>query len=189
MATPIGDEPEVITGPGALYVAPFGTPLPAEFDDTLNAAFTEVGFTTSGHEWNYTTERQEIRVAERLRPIRYQAGSTTATWGFTMAQYSPESLKLAIPGTEVETTVGGTVKVTLPKTSGLERYTVVHKSESGKIVHVLVKCMLSMSGASTFGSIDSTDIAGLQVEAAVEENSGGDDAFVLFDESVYEWSS
>ena len=87
MATPVGSEPEVITGPGRLLVAPFGTALPADFDDVLDAAFVEVGFTTGGHEFTFSTERQEIKVAERLRPIRYQAGSTSAMWSFALAQY------------------------------------------------------------------------------------------------------
>jgi hypothetical protein len=189
MASPVGAEPEVSTGPGALYIAPYGTALPEDFDDTLNAAFTEVGFTTSGHEFTFSTEKQEIKVAERLRPIRYQAGSTSATWVFTMAQYSPDNIQLAVPGATVTSTAGGSVKVTLPKTAGTERYTIVHKSESGEVVHVLVKCMLSMTGSSTFSAVDSADVAGIQVEASIEENSAGDDAFILFDESVYSWSS
>lgn len=189
MASPTGAEPEVVTGPGKLYVAPYGTALPEEFDDTLDPEFVEVGFTSSGHEFTFSTEKQEIRVAERLRPIRYQAGTTSATWVFTMAQYSPENLALAVPGTTVTTTAGGSVKVLLPKTAGLERYTLVHKSENDKIVHVLVKCMLGMTGASTFGAVDTADVAGIQVEASIEENSAGDDAYVLFDEATYAVSS
>lgn len=185
MASPIGSESTVSTGPGVLLLAPYGTALPADFDEVLPAGYTEVGFTTSGHEFTFSTEKQEIKVAERLRPIRYQAGSTSATWVFTMAQYSPENIALAVPGATVETTPGGSVKVTLPKTAGLDRYTLIHKSESGKVVHVLVKCMLSMTGASTFGAVDSADVAGIQVEAAIEENSAGDDAYILFDEAVY----
>lgn len=186
--TPEGAEPEVITGPGALFVAPYGIPgstPPTEFDGTLDTNFVEVGFTTGGHEWTFSTEKQEIKVAERLRPIRYQAGSTSAMWSFALAQYSPENLQLAIPGAEIETTLGGTVKVTLPKTAGDQRYTLVHRSESGKVTHVLMKCFLTMTGSSAFGAVDSTDVAAITVEASLEENSGGDDAYILFDESVY----
>lgn len=185
MATPVGSEPEVMTGPGVLYVAPFGTALPADFDDTLNTAFVEVGFTTGGHEWTFSTDKQEIKVAERIRPIRYQAGSATATWSFSLAQYSPENIRLAVPGATVENTVGGSVKVTMPKTAGSDRYSLVHVSESGKVVHVLAKCYLTMSGSSTFGAVDSTDVAAITVEASLEENSAGDDAYILFDEALF----
>lgn len=189
MASPVGSEPEVVTGPGVLYVAPYGTALPEDFNDTLDPEFVEVGFTTGGHEFSLETEKQEIRVAERLRPIRYQAGSTNATWTFALAQYSPESLVLAVPGTTITTTAGGSVKVTFPSSAGDERYTLVHQSESGKVLHVLVKCYLTMTGSSTFASVDSTDVAAITIEASIEENSAGDDAYVLFDESVYAVSS
>jgi hypothetical protein len=188
MASPEGLEPEVSTGPGVLLIAPYGTALPDELSDypaTLDPDFVEVGFTTSGHEFVFSSEKQEIKVAERLRPIRYQAGSTSATWTFTMAQYSPSNIALAIPGATVTTTVGGAIKVTLPKTAGTNRYSLVHVSESGLVMHVLAKCLLSMTGSSTFGGVDSADPTGITVEASIEENSSGDDAYILFDESVY----
>ena len=77
----------------------------------------------------------------------------------------------------------------MPKTAGTDRYTLVHVSESGKVVHVLVKCFLTMTGSSTFGAVDSTDVAAVTVEASLEENSAGDDAYILFDASVFAVSS
>lgn len=191
--SPEGYEPEVMTGPGVLFVALYGTPLPTSWDTgttPLDSNFTEVGFTTGGHEWTFATEKQEIKVAERIRPIRYQAGSATATWTFTLAQYSPDNIRLAVPGATIDdTSVPGTIKVTMPKSAGLTRYSLVHVSESGKVVHVLAKCYLTMTGSSAFGAVDSTDVAAIEIEASLEENSNGDDAYILFDDALYSVSS
>lgn len=183
--SPTGAEPEVLTGPGNLYIAPYGTALPTTFDEALNAAFTELGFTTSGHGFTYSTDKVEVRVAERLKPIRYQAGSTSAMWTFSLAQYSPLNLEKAIPGATISTATG-TVKVTLPKTAGQDRYSLIHVSESGRVVHVLTKCYLTMSGESSLGAVDSGDPLAISVEASIEEAAAGeDDAYILFDDSVF----
>lgn len=189
--SPTGDVGELLVGAGNLYIAPYGTTLPVDFDDTLDAAFTELGFTTSGHTWSYQSSPSELRVAERLRPVKFVPGSSTASFSCTLAQYSPANIQKAIPGTEVAASVSGdSVKVTIPKAAGQERYSLIHVSESGLVVHVFTKCLISMSGESAFSSVDSADVAGISIEASIEEAGvGEDDIFILFDSASYDTGS
>ena len=195
MASPTGAEPEVLTGPGSLLIGEYGVVvLPTDTDfatwpitdpESVFSGFTELGFTTSGHGFTYSTDKVEVRVAERLRPIRYQAGSTSAMWTFSLAQYSPSNIAKAIPGAVV-TAGTNAVKVTLPKSAGTTRYSLIHVSESGQVVHVIAKAYLTLSGEATMGGVDSGDPLAISVEASIEEAATDeDDVAIYFDDSVF----
>lgn len=195
MASVVGDADLVRTGPGRILLAPVGTALPTDFNAALDAAFVEVGFTTSGSTLGITQDRLPVRVAERLREIRNQAGASSMVFSFTMVQISPANLARVIAGGTTITGTGAngygadTTVFIFPKTTGSQRYSLVHESEDGRERTVLARCFITAAGDLVNNPVDSADPRGLPIEAAVEENSdatlgGGNDAYMLFDTTL-----
>src|SRR4051812_7208957 len=91
----VGDADQVRIGPGKLWVAPFGTPLPVTLAATPDSAFRELGFTTEGSVVSYTQTSEGVEVAERLRPIKQIITGVEMTFEVTLAQLNPENLQLA----------------------------------------------------------------------------------------------
>lgn len=195
MASPQGNSNLVRTGPGRILIGPVGsTTLPAAWDEVLDTDLVEIGFTTGGSNLSITQERLPVRVAERLREIRNQAGASSMVFSFTMAEISPANLAKVIAGGTVTAAAGttpngltvgaGTTAFTFPKTTGQQRYVVVHESEDNRERTVLARCFITAAGDLTNNPADTADPRGLPIECAVEDNPTGEDAYILFDSSL-----
>lgn len=195
MASVVGNADLVRTGPGRILLAPVGTLLPLDHNDALAAAFVEVGFTTGGSTLGITQDRLPVRVAERLREIRNQAGASSMVFSFSMVELSPVNLAKVIAGGVVTEAGGtlpnaggvvaaGTTAFTFPKSTGSQRYSLVHESEDGLERTVLARCFITAAGDLVNNPVDSADPRALPIEAAVEENSNGPDAYILFDAAL-----
>lgn len=189
MASPVGNADLVrAIGPGEIFMGlTQDVTLPAELpgDTAFDTSLVSVGFTTGGSSISLSTERIPVRVAERLREVRFKPGPSSAMIGFAMAEVGPKNLQLAIPGATVEQTTAGSTRVVMPKTAGNERYTVVWVSEDSLVACVLSRCFVSMTGELVAGPADSGDPAALTVECAVEDAGPGvHDLYWLFDASL-----
>lgn len=190
MAVVTGDADLVRIGPGALYVAPYGTPLPVDVNEALNAAFREVGFTVDGSELTYSQTSDGVSVAERLRPIKSIITAVDMTFTFTMSELSPENLALAMnadPAVYV-TTATDTVTFAWPKSGGVDRASIVWQADDDLERLVLAKCFAG--GDISIPRRKGVDQAAVGVTFTIEENSdatilGGDDARYLANTSLF----
>lgn len=170
MATVVGNAEQVRVGPGALYVAPFGTALPTTLGGTLNAAFVEVGFTTEGSNLSYSQTSDGVEVAERLRPITTIITGVEMTFDFIFAQLNPDNLALAMnagAGSISETT--DEVVFTWPKSGGTSRVSIVWQSDDDLERLVLAKCFAG--GDISIPRRKGVEPAAVGVTFTVEENS------------------
>jgi hypothetical protein len=189
MASPTGNSRFVrAIGPGEIFMGlTTAVTLPVELpqDTPFDADLVSVGFTTSGNSLSIGTERIPVRVAERLREIRFKAGPSSAMLAFSMAEVSPVNIARAIPGATTTVTTAGSTRVAMPKTAGTERYTVVWVAEDNLVACVLSRCFVSTTGELTNGPADSGDPAALSIECAVEDAGAGvDDLYWLFDSAL-----
>jgi hypothetical protein len=180
VALVVGDADLVRIGPGAINVAPYGTALPTTIGGALDAAFRQVGFTIEGSALTYSQSSDGVEVAERLRPIKTIITGVDMTYEFTMAELSPENLALAMnaPDTAIVTTATETT-FTWPKSGGTSRVSIVWQSDDDLERLVLAKCFAG--GDITIPRRKGVDPAAVGLTLTVEENAGGDDAYMIWD--------
>lgn len=110
-------KPNVLTDPGALFVAPVGTALIAttvaagvfSADWSTVPAWVPVGATADGVKFSYTTSVEPIEVAEFLDPIQYATTGRSGNVEFQMANNGATNLQRALnSGAPAATPTSGT---------------------------------------------------------------------------------
>lgn len=96
--------PNILTDPGALFIAPLATAVPTNtvvggvFTDFWAAAWLPLGATTEGSEFNYSAEVEPIEVAEFFDPISYRTVSRSGTIAFNLANWTLANYRRALNG-------------------------------------------------------------------------------------------
>lgn len=85
-------------GPGTLKVAPLGTAEPATLAAAWDGAWVDLGYTHEGHAFTFTTETEEIEVAEELLPVAEVDVKQTGTVEFVLAEVTASNLERACNG-------------------------------------------------------------------------------------------
>lgn len=85
-------------GPGTLYVAVVGATEPASLIAAWDAAWVPLGYTFEGHAFTFTTETEDIEVAEELLPVATVDVKQTGTISFTLAEMTAKNLQRALNG-------------------------------------------------------------------------------------------
>jgi hypothetical protein len=186
MPTVTGNADQVRVGPGKLWVAPWTSnntvspTLPTTIAGALDAAFTEVGFTTEGNELTYSQSSEGVEVAERLRPIKQVITEVSMEFQFTMAQLNPDNLALATnaPAANIVTTANE-VTFKWPKTGGTQRVAIIWEAEDGLERLVLAKCFAG--GDISIPRRKGAEPAAVGVTFTVEENPDDEDAYLIWD--------
>jgi hypothetical protein len=113
------DRDEVRAGlDGGVFVAPVGTPLPADPTDALDAAFVNLGYLNDdGVSMNPSQDREDITAWQSIVPVRRVLTGSQFQLSFTMIQTSRDTVTLAFPGATVETNTG-IHKITIPANPG-----------------------------------------------------------------------
>jgi hypothetical protein len=133
----------VVVGAGTLWLAPLGSPEPAAgvlspittpaTSVAWPSAWTQLGYTLDGSEFDWTPKLDPLDVAEQLAPIRYVTSSVEAKVIFALAEITAAHVSNAFNGGTVATAsgittftppvVGGEVRVMLgwDRLDGLER--------------------------------------------------------------------
>lgn len=89
----------ITVGPSNLYLAPAGTALPTLTGAVGDfAAFTEIGFTQDGIEWDYTPTWKDIMVDELMGPAKKILVSHKLIVSAKLAEGTLDNLAAAIPG-------------------------------------------------------------------------------------------
>lgn len=188
MAFVTGNADLVRVGPGKLLLGPYGTALPADLGDSPDAALTEIGFTTEGSALTYSQTSDGVEVAERLRPIKQIITAVEMSFAFSMAQLSPDHLRIATnaDASSIVTTTDS-VKFIFPKSGGTARHSIVWIADDDLEMLVLAKCFAG--GDIEIPRRKGVEPAAIPVEFAVEENSDtgigdGDDAWLCTDPAL-----
>lgn len=100
------DSAQVKIGPGRLYSAPLGTTEPVDLSTAWGAAWIDLGYTESGHTFNYAFTSEDILVAEELIPVKVLPTSAQGTVDFSMAQITLANMKRAFNGGTITTGTG-----------------------------------------------------------------------------------
>jgi hypothetical protein len=98
--------PTVNYGPGALFIAPLGTALPANTvtggvfsaDWSTVPAWLALGATEDGMEFSYSTTVEPINVAEFFDPIQYATTGRAGSVTFSLANWTASNYMRAING-------------------------------------------------------------------------------------------
>jgi len=134
---------QVVVGAGTLWFAPLGSSEPAPgvllpvsagaSAVAWPSAWTQLGYTEDGSEFDWTPKLDALEVAEQLAPLRYVTSSVEAKVMFALAEISAQHVSLVFNGgttttssgitTYVPPLVGAEVRVMLgwDRIDGLER--------------------------------------------------------------------
>ena len=132
MTSPVGNAAALSLGVGELWWAPLGTPLPADLNDTLNAAFKRIGYTEEGSEFSYELSSDPVEVAESLDPVFYRTTGRNGTVTFAMAENTVRNLTLAFNGGKVTRTASGAIAYEPPEPGTEVRRVLVFQSEDNQ---------------------------------------------------------
>jgi hypothetical protein len=95
----MGTIANITVGPSQLFIAAAGTALPTLTGNATDfGAFTEVGFTSDGIEWDYTPTWKDIVVDELMGPAKKILTSHKLVVSAKLAETTLQNLAYAIPG-------------------------------------------------------------------------------------------
>lgn len=106
---PGNDAKEILVGGnGAVYIAPAGTTMPDDIDDTLDSAFVELGYLSEdGPTFTEGKTTEDVRVWQRFHPARKIVTERSAVAAFVMRQWSEDTVVFAFGGGEITDTDNG----------------------------------------------------------------------------------
>lgn len=179
----VGRQPtEVRLGPGRLYIAPVGTPEPADLAASWNAAFVDIGYTEEGHSFSSSTTFDPVSVAEEIDPISYEATGRESSVSFALAQMTAKNLSRALNGGTL-TTGTGIVTFEPPDPGEEVRVAIGWESQDGLERWVFRKCL--QTGAVDIARRKAPDKATIPVQFMCEIVAGGGKPFVaIFDDDL-----
>lgn len=173
MTAPVGNSAALSLGVGTLHWAPLGTPLPADLNDPLNAAFSEIGYTEEGSEFSYEVSSEAVEVAESLDPLFYRTTGRNGTVTFSMAENTVRNLTLAFNGGSVTKSGTGASAITTyePPEPGEEvRKMLVFESEDGQERWIFRQCF--QGGTVAMARRKGAEKSLIPVEFRLEKPSG-----------------
>lgn len=87
---------------GAVYAAPYGTPLPSTFDSALDPLFVDLGYLSEdGIEESYEDESQEVKAWQNGATVRRRIASSETRFSFTMIETTNHTLELFHKGSNI----------------------------------------------------------------------------------------
>lgn len=84
--------------PGVLYWAPLSSVEPTVASGTPSGAWTQIGFTEQGHDFDMNVSSTSLFVAEASDPVKIVNPQRESTVSFAMAEVTLANLKLALGG-------------------------------------------------------------------------------------------
>lgn len=153
----------LIPGTGQLYIAPESTALPDDIDETLDAAFVDLGFL---HEQGATfsdgkTPGTAIFTWQRRAPIRMTVGNAEPYLELMVREWNEDTLAVAFGGGSVSTTTNGFIFVP-PITGATVRRALVLDMADGDVKYRLTAGAAEVH-AATQVNLNRADNAALTV--------------------------
>ena len=119
---------QVVVGAGTLWYAPLGTTEPTAgvlapvtspaVAVAWPSAWTQLGYTADGSEFDWTPKLDPLVVAEQLAPLKYVTSGVEAKVMFDIAEISAAHVQLALNGGTVTTASG--ISTYVPPVVGAE---------------------------------------------------------------------
>lgn len=123
----------VVASNGQVYVAPVGTPLPADESVALNSAFVGLGYITEdGATISVSPEIQDYMAWQSRQPIRREMTAQEASVSFGLQQWNEDTVPLAFGGGSVVLVSAGHYRYNLPdETQALDERALILESNDG----------------------------------------------------------
>lgn len=101
----------VVAGSGSIYVAPYGTTLPTQYNTALNAAFTELGYTTDdGLTWGSAPTVEKFTAWQSRQPVRIALTALEQRLTCTLQQWNERTIITAFGGGDFLQMASGSFK-------------------------------------------------------------------------------
>lgn len=194
----MGDATNVISGSGALYVAPFGTLLPSLLTipaeaDWITAGFEPTGYTDDGVEFISTPQFKDIDVDEEMSPIDKLLIGEKLEVQVKLAETTIQNLAMAMAGGTLEIGAGtSTLYLGSINPQNIKQWTLGFTGPAplanGNQTRVIIVQKVMATAAVTFkyqrkdkmiyavkfdALADSTQPAGQRLFRAIDYNSAG----------------
>jgi hypothetical protein len=92
----------VVAGSGSIYVAPFGTTLPTQYNTTLNGSFEELGYTTEdGLTFQSSPTVENFTAWQSRQPVRRELTALEQQITCTLEQWNERNVITAFGGGDV----------------------------------------------------------------------------------------
>jgi hypothetical protein len=177
----------IVAGDGSVSIAAVGTALPTTAVANLNAAFSELGYTTEdGVGVNKTLDIQNFRVWQTKQPIRRERGDEDLILSFELVQWNEVTVPLAFGGGTIGTDGGSGYKYTPPADSdALPTYSAVIDVKDGSdVVRFVLNTASIADGVDT--RFNRAAMGGLPISLqALKPESGGDPYNIYFNETRF----
>ena len=173
----MGTPSNISLGPGRLYTAPLGTPLPtALVPPTAEppGPWSTIGYTQEGSSFSYEFSSEDVEVAESLDPLASRTTSRTGSVTFSMAENTVRNLALAFNGGTVST-AAGVIAYEPPEPGTERRQMLVFISEDG--LELWIFRQVFQSGSVSMDRRKGADKTLIPVEFALEKPSSGGSPF------------
>ena len=164
-----GTPSAISLGPGMLYIAPLGTPEPADLVTawtTVDPAWTLLGYTDEGSEFSYKLDTDDVTVAEELDPIKTAVNSREVKISFALAEVTATNLKRAMNGGTI-TAGTGIVTFEPPDLGSETRVMIGFEAENHEERWVLRQCF--SNGEVTMARKKGSDKTVIGVEYKLEK--------------------
>jgi hypothetical protein len=160
-------------GPGYLYFGPIGTTEPVDLATAwaaVSVAWTAIGYTEDGNEFNYNPATSPVDVAEELDHIQVVTTGRDSSVKFAMSQITATNMKLAMNG-GVLTTGTGIVTYEPPDLGTETRIMLGFESEDHTERWIFRQCF--QTGTVTLGRHKGANNAAISVEYSLEKPATG----------------
>lgn len=119
----MGNVNALALGPGILKTAVLGSAEPVSLVAAWDGAWADLGYTFTGHVFKFTTESEEVEVAEELLPVLEVDVKQVGSVVFTSAEVTATNLQRAQNGGTILTPGGYvTFEPPLPGATGFRMY-------------------------------------------------------------------
>lgn len=174
---------EVVVGAsGRIYVAPVGTTLPTSPTSSLDAAFTDLGYTSEeGVTLSFTKNSEDVNVWQSAFPVRRLGVGFEASAAFTLRQWNADTVALAFGGGTVTEDDPGVYVYTPPSVEDVDERCAVIEWQDGTRTYrwVIARCTVS-EGVET--QLVRTGAADLPITLAVLGDDAGEPWYLVTDD-------
>ena len=163
---------------GSIYVGAVGTAEPSQPDSTL-VGWTELGYLSEdGVTWSVGRTTEDVNAWQSFYPVRTLVTAQTSTLSFTLRQWNPETLVLALGGGEIDEPTSGVFQYSPPTAGSLdERAVIVDWQDGARNYRLIVRRAVVSDAVET--QLQRGAAADLPITFNILGNAEGDAPFIL----------
>lgn len=180
----------VVAGSGSIYVAPYGTTLPTQYNTALNAAFEELGYTTDdGLAFSNSPTVESFTAWQSRQPVRKELTAVEQKITCSLEQWNERTIITAFGGGDFVQMASGSYKyIPIDDDEQLDDLSVVADWQDGTEQYRLVIPKCNVTEAVEV-ALNRTNLAVLPVTFDVVKVAGTDAWNLLTNGSQYNVAS